>query len=323
MTDRYDSPGKRDSRALFTEVFGTKGGSVLDFFGGGRSAEEFVAAGLTVTSAEVSAELWPELERHSAEWGYEPFYGNAVKLKRRFDYINADFCNNAGTVSRKVLRRLAPFVKEWMAVTVSSDHQINYELQGASATATVPVWMVEATGGMQLEYVGRYVRNEHGQTMWIALLTPRPITRGNQMLAPMTISREVRRRGYWATPEFRKQFPELVKHRSHSQTERDRASSQAYYKAHRERYLQNSRRNYWSNRAERLEQIRAWQQANPEKYKEAQKRWRDAHKSDPEYKARQRERSRAWYEANRDRAIEQARQSRLRKTGRLGRASPD
>lgn len=307
----YDSPGKQSSRVIFTDVFATEGGTVLDFFGNGRSAEQFVSAGLTVTSAEKSQELWPNLERHSAEWGYEPFYGNAVKIKRRFDYVNADFCNNAGTPSRKVLRRLAPFVDKWLAVTVSTDHQINHELQGASATATVPVWMIEATD-MNLHYVGRYVRNEKGQTMWIALLTPRdPAARGHQHIAPLTTSREIRRRGYWATPYFRNRFPQLVQHRSNSMTDHAKTRWRERYLANREAILEAERERYHANRERRRANHKLWREANPKAYEEAQVRWRAMN---PDYQ--QSEKIRAykheWYMKNRERMIENERQRKLK-----------
>lgn len=311
----YDSPGKRKARDLVTAVFASTGGTVLDFYGEspGRSAVQFVDAGLTVTCAEKERKLHADLARDAELYGYEPHFGRASRLDREFDFVFADFCGNASPDNWEELRRLAPKVRQWMAVTISPDHQINEALQGRAAPFTVPVWMHGATG-MRLQYIARYVRDDRGQRMWIALLRPVPYRKGNQSLSGATIARDLERRDYWASPTFRKSFPLLVPHRKQSQTEWGRMMQKGwnaeYYAANRESILQlkadqrledsgaareRAKDYYWANHERVLGWKRAWEKANPDKLREYHRRSYQKRKDDPEYIAANRARARAAY----------------------------
>lgn len=274
----YDSPGKQKARDLVTAVFASTGGTVLDFYGGGRSARQFVGAGLTVTSAELVRSLWPILERDAAVYGYEPFFGRASRIKRTFDWVFADFTGGPSPTTRRELVKLAAMARHGIAVTLSPDRQLDEAMIGPSSAATVPAWVIEATG-MRLEYISRYTRNELGQWMWLALLSRRMPIRGSaQQVDVLTIAREIQARRYWATNRFRVEFPSLVIHRRHSQTAAEKDGQRTYYEKNRERYLARARARYYENREERLEQQRAWRVQNPEKYAAAQKRWRERNK---------------------------------------------
>lgn len=304
MTDRYDSPGKEKARALVTKVFASEGGTVLDFYGGGRSARQFVEAGLIVTSAEIARSLHERLRWDAAIHGYEPFFGRASRIKRHFDCTFTDFTGGPSPKTRRELRVLASRTDKWLAVTLSPDRQLDEFVTGPSSAATVPAWIIEATG-MRLEYIGRYIRNEYKQWMWIALLTPRESRRGRQtMIDPLTMVREIQTRKYWATDRFRRQFPTLVPHRNHTSTAREAESQHARYMANRDAIKAQELKRYYANREKRLEQQRAWREANPEKVKAIQKRWRQAH---PDYFKNRKEYRRAWYLAHREEQIEKAR----------------
>lgn len=71
--------------------------------------------------------------------------------------------------------------------------------------------------------------------------------------------------------------PKHIKHpnRSPESLERRRVSARARSKKH-----------YWENREECLRLQRAWEIANPEKVKAKKKRFYDAHKDDPVFKAK-------------------------------------
>jgi hypothetical protein len=301
----FDSPGKTKARALVVEVFASEGGTVLDFYGGGRSAAAFVEAGLTVTSAEIDRSLHERLLWDSAIHGYEPFLGRASRIKRDFDHVFADFTGGPSPKTRRELRLLASRTTKWLAVTLSPDRQLDEVMIGPSSSATVPAWLIEETG-MRLEYISRYIRNEYRQWMWIALLRPRGHKHGSgQQVDSLTVAREIQRRRYWASPYFRSSFTELVPHRRHSETDSERARSKWYYETNRDTYLARSRAGYYANREKRLAQQKAWNEANPEKAKAAQKRWRDRN---PDYQKSDERKAyrRAYYLANRDKAIAQA-----------------
>lgn len=309
-TDRYDSPGKKSARDLVTTVFASTGGTVLDFYGGGRSARAFVEVGLTVTSAEIDRDLHDSLRRDAEAFGYEPFYGRASRIKRTFDCVFADFTGGPSPKTRRELIKLAPMATQWLAVTLSPDRQLDEAVIGPSSAATVPAWVIEATG-MRLEYIGRYTRNQYGQWMWIALLTPRLLRRGRQtMLDPLTVAREIQRRRYWASPGFRERFPNLVNHRQLSLTRREQARSREYYLAHRDEKLAYAREHYAQNREKRRQQHRAWAAANPEKAKAANEEWRK--RTNYSQSEKRKAYRRAYYLANREKAITQARLYRER-----------
>lgn len=197
----YDSEGKRKARDLLIDVARMSGcETFLDFWGGGVSARQAVAAGLAVTSAEKDRSLQTDLVEDARKYGYIAHLGDAIKVEGKFDVVFADFCGNANPVRFNELRLLATKTKKWLAVTIAPDHQLDTSMQGEAALYTIPSWLVGATR-MRLMYVCRYIRGSTGTTMWFAILEPKSSYRAEH--APYQVARNLQGRGsYWSARRF-------------------------------------------------------------------------------------------------------------------------
>lgn len=304
---KYDSPGKANVRELVVAVAAADCTTVLDLWGGGQSARMFAAAGLNVTSAEITRSLHAALKADAAEYGYTAWPRRAGRVNGMFDFVFADFCAGASPPTSRELKRLVPHVGKLMAVTLAPDHQKDVSLTGPMAAYTVPAWLVGATG-LDLEYIVRYVRNENKQTMWFALLSRPTRNHGTQHLVLPTIARElVSPRRYWATPAFRLSFGDVVPHRTSGGTDRQKKRQHERYEEKREELLAKSREWYQANREQILAKQRAKYTRDPELAREYEKRWRATHPPTPEQQERRRAYRKQWYADNRSEQIEAVR----------------
>lgn len=318
---RYDTEGKQTFRDLLFRVCEQAGiQSYGTLWGGGTDARMGVEHGLRVIAAEVDRSLHPALLEDARQHGYEAFPRRAGKLVDHVDMFHADFCGNASPSAFRELGRIATITNAWLAVTLSPDHQLNPAMQGEAAAFTIPAWLTGATG-FTLEYLSRYQRNTYGQTMWTALLQRRNGRGNSHRVQPLQIAYSIERRGYWASAALYEQ--RVLPHLQAPMSGQGRKRQAEYELENQVARAESRRKAYYANRDIHLTRMHDWQQANPDKVRSSHQKYHQKMQSDPEYRAKNRAGSLRWYEANREKAKAQARESRLRKKeASAGRALP-
>lgn len=318
----YDSDGKQAFRSLLLELAKRDGLKTYGtFWGTGIDSRLFAAEGFDVTAAEVVRDKHEAMREDAERYGYSAFCGNARRLDQRFDMFHADFCGNASPGNFRTLRAISEMVDRWLAVTLSPDHQLDPSMQGEAASYTVPAWLVGASD-FTLEYLVRYLRNDDGQTMWAAVLQRRHGQGNAHRIAPVQIAWSIRQRRdgsstYWASNRMYTLLRGVLRHKKPLTSWEKSEAVKARYWSDPEGARARAREAY--RRLHPNEQLRI-RYAIDEDYREAKRayhrEWWAKNKArfmTPERKAQRSEYHRQHYLANRDKYIESARQSRLRK----------
>lgn len=277
---QYDSRGKREIRRLLLGVAKATGCSTwLELLGGGAFAEQLTREGFRVTAAESNPSLRSFLHWSAGRFGVKAHAGLASRTVGQFDVVFADLCgplaDGRDRSSEPEVHRLALKALKWIAITVNPDRQRDPLLKGGSgrlyADATMAARLVAITG-CRLQYFRRYQRNEFGQWMWFAILKAHVPGVGTHCnIDPASIQYNMDRRGYWASDGFRRSFADLLPHKWNVVSARAR-----------EKWNTVQRLRYADPTSEYHLKTVAYRNAN---------------------RARQRERAREWYYANRDRIL--------------------
>lgn len=214
MQGEFAGDGKTLVRNLIVQLARYRSvGSVLDLFGGGRSAELFRQAlpHAEIVSCERNQSLWPLLRVHSRLTGYEPHCGEVQTVKRVFDFVWLDLCGPWSADAEELVARAArtqlaylPGARGTLAITLMPARERDPYL-ARSRTISIPAWVQVATR-LPLLYVHRYPRR-NGQEMWVLIL-------GGQLAEPpdfIQLHDSINNVGAWVAPEFEKTLVKLRK----------------------------------------------------------------------------------------------------------------
>jgi hypothetical protein len=171
MDVAYDLPGKELARRIVVSVAeDMKARTILDLWGGGRSARAFREAipSAIVTSAESDITEWPALRLDAQTHGYAHHFGDVATIEGSYDLIWLDFMGQAGADMRRVLRAVAPKVNGWLAVTIMPARENERLLTGPERTQFLGLWLERVTG-MKVGGIFPY-RRTGNLPMWLVFL---------------------------------------------------------------------------------------------------------------------------------------------------------
>ena len=316
MPTDYQSNGKQEFRDLLfalarqsdVRTYGT-------FWGTGIDSRQFAEAGFDVVAAEIVQAKHERAAMDADMHGYRVHRGRAGKLTTRFGMFHADFDGGPSPMNFREVRRIAAITDQWLAVTLSMDHQRDESMMGEAAFYTVPAWLTGAAG-FTLEYLSRYRRNRFGQTMWVAILQRREGKGNSHRVQPIQIARAIPSRGYWASRQMYQR--RLLPHTNAPETPVERERSAAYYQEHRDRYRSIARQSYERRKEDPVkvaadrDRSATWQKS------EAGRAWMAAwaaarRRTDPEWAERRRQYKRDWYARKKALAVQSTASEALQK----------
>ena len=307
MVDYERAPKRRFTRLLLDVASASGCRTFAGLWGTGGESRLAAAAGLKVLAVDNDPETFAAMTADGGRVGYETFSGNARLLRLHVDMWHADFMSTPNPDNLKTVRHLSHLADKWIAVTLSTDHMKNPEMQGDAIVATLPAWLTFAAEGFTLEYLSTYTRNELGLRMWTAILRRRSGHGNSHRVQPIQIAWAISHRGYWASAALHADFPGMLPHRTPFWSD-DRAEYlKRHYAENRDALLDKSRAFYHAHAAEINARQRAKRaEADPEAREKARayhREWRKRHPHTPEQAARREAYRRQYYMDHREEAI--------------------
>jgi hypothetical protein len=245
VRDNYSNPAKDAIRRWVTlELLAVQPTLVLDLWGGGRSAEELTAAGLSVLSIDdgrgFPAEIAkPRIKRaltiKAEVGGYRSAWGSAAKYAPECDAAWIDFMGHLCGDTIRILRACRHM--KALAITLMPARMAGVQNLPIDTWAAMYRAAIEYHTGMKMRHMVRRYRREGGQwalVLWMQI--PRPEVRPDSP-ERKTARRTARRRALWIDPESRERAQRRVRMTDPEHRERRNAWERAWMAdpKHRER----------------------------------------------------------------------------------------
>jgi hypothetical protein len=166
----YASAGKSMARAVVMgAAAAARPATILDLWGGGKSAEAFREAvpDATIMCAERDEEMWPLLVHDAQRHGYAYHLGDAADAPGTYDLVWLDLCAQASRDTERVIRAVSAKVNRdgLLFITLMPARERDRVLTGEQRLLQLPLWLEGATGSnvrMLLPY-----RRDNDLPMWL------------------------------------------------------------------------------------------------------------------------------------------------------------
>jgi choline dehydrogenase-like flavoprotein len=265
MSEIFRNPAKDAIRSwVISEIKATEPTLVLDLWGGGRSADEMTAAGLSVLSVDdgrsfdvSKARVKRALMLKAEAGGYRGEWGSAAKYAAECDAAWLDFMGHLCGDTIRILKQCQHMKK--IAVTLMPERMGGVEKLSVETWAEMYRAVIEFYTGMGVQMVRKY-RRESGQ--WVLVLL------ASKSKKPSTASGR------------------SSEYRARQNAYRDSDAHRAYDAA-----LQRKKMTDPEYRA-RVNARRRALMADPEYKSRVYAQWRDYLANNPEYRARRNESAR-------------------------------